>query len=57
MQSPYFNKNTNSPAISYHSLNTPIIPPVEEDDYSNNVLNQAFIAEESHLALSDSANE
>ena len=36
---------------------TPIIAPLDEDDYSNNVLNIGFIADDSKCVRSDSCSE
>ena len=44
MQSNFYTKNvTNSPTIGISSKDTPILPPLDEEDYSNNVLNIGFI--------------
>jgi len=63
MQGNFFN-NKNNNANSHKLLSfdpsrksTPIIPSLDDDEYSNNVLNTGFIAEDSKYLRSDSLSE
>ena len=42
--------------MSLLDKSTPLINPIDEDEFSNNVLNLGFIAEDSKILLSDSAS-
>lgn len=57
MRTNIFDANSvKSPSTSDINLrpDTPLFSPFNDDDYSGNVLNMAFIADESHLPSSDS---
>jgi hypothetical protein len=59
MQNNFFNKSPlNAPAdIAILEKSSPAIPPLDEEEYSNNVLNIGFIAEDSKFLRSDSCSE
>ena len=57
MQNLFFNRSVTTPGeLSLLDKSAPVIPPLDEDDFSNNVLNIGFIAEDSNMLLSDSAS-
>ena len=57
MQSPFYNKNSpSSPNLVLSEKNTPLVGPLDDEEFSNNILNTGFIAEDSKLNLSDSSS-
>ena len=57
MQNTYYGKSVDRVTTLIGSQKgSPVLHSLDEDDYSNNVLNIGFIAEDSKLHLSDSAS-
>lgn len=57
MQNSFFNKNVDSsPNIRGIHKASPLLSALDEDEFSNNILNIGFIAEDSKLHFSDSSS-
>ena len=53
---PFYKNVPNSPQLETRNKNNSQLPLIDEEEYSNNVLNIGFIAEDSKLNLSDSSS-